>query len=140
MRKRRDPCRKSYQVEGAAIGQHKDVARGAPHSSAGAPGGIIHPHLSGKRIQVLMEINAVENPVDRLSEAINCQLTITAPEQAEAPETVSQELLHLIVETMPDRGKRVECDRTVLEMDPAARQVHQAEPVAGMQGVWCRDV
>src|SRR6267154_4445765 len=84
MRKRRDPCRKSYQVEGAAIGQHKDVARGAPHSSAGAPGGIIHPHLSGKRIQVLMEINAVENPVDRLSEAINCHLTITAPEYADA--------------------------------------------------------
>lgn len=82
----------------------------------------------------------VENPADRLSEAIYRHLTITAPEQVEAAEKVSQDLLHPIVETIPDRGEPVGCDRTVLEMNPAARQVHQAGPVAGMQGVWCRDV
>jgi PAS domain S-box-containing protein len=82
----------------------------------------------------------LENPVDRLSEAINCHLTITAPEQAEAAEKVRQELLHPIVETMPDRGKPVGCQRKVPETNPAARQVHQADSLAGMRGVWCRDV
>jgi PAS domain S-box-containing protein len=78
--------------------------------------------------------------VDRLNEAIYCDGTITAPEQVEAAQKVSQDRLHLIVETMLDRDKPVRCDQTVLEMNLTARQVHQAEPAAGMRGVWCRDV
>jgi hypothetical protein len=77
--------------------------------------------------------------MSRSSEAFYRDLTITAPEQVEAAEKVSQELLHPVVETMPDCGERVARDRTVLE-NPVARQVHRAEPGAGMQGVWCGDV
>lgn len=49
---------------------------------------------------------------------------------------MGQELLHPIVETMRDRGTPA---RTIPE-NLVARQVYQAEPVPGMQGVCCRDV
>jgi PAS domain S-box-containing protein len=83
-----------------------------------------------------MEINMVGNPRTRSSVARHRHLTITAAEQVEAAEKVSQELLHPIVETMPDRGTPA---RTIPE-NLVARQVYQAEPVPGMQGVCCRDV
>jgi PAS domain S-box-containing protein len=83
-----------------------------------------------------MEINMVCNPRTRSSAARHRHLTITAAEQVEAAEKVSQELLHPIVETMRDRGTPA---RTIPE-NLVARQVYQAEPVPGMQGVCCRDV
>ena len=76
------------------------------------------------------------NPGTRSSAARHRHLTITAAERVEAAEKVSQELLHPIVQTMPDCGTPA---RTIPE-NLVARQVYQAEPVAGMQGVCCRDV
>jgi PAS domain S-box-containing protein len=84
-----------------------------------------------------MEIDVIENPVGRLSEAINCHPTITAPEQSDAAVKVSSELLHKIVQTVPDRVAAVECDRMV---NPAALPMLQAETGAGVRDVWCRDL
>ena len=84
-----------------------------------------------------MEIDVVENPVGRLSEAINCHPTITAPEQSAAPEKVSSGLLLKIVQTVPDRVAAVECDRMV---NPAAMPLLQAETDAEVRNLWCRDL
>ena len=84
-----------------------------------------------------MEIDVVENPVGRLSEAINCHPTITAPEQSAAAEKVSSGLLLKIVQTVPDRVAAVECDRMV---NPAALPLLQAETDAEVRNLWCRDL
>src|SRR6516165_9236602 len=84
-----------------------------------------------------MEIDVVENPVGRLSEAINCHPTITAPEQSAAAEKVSSGLLLKIVQTVPDRVAAVECDRMV---NPAAMPLLQAETDAEVRNLWCRDL
>src|SRR5260370_30489076 len=80
-----------------------------------------------------MEIDVVENPVRRLSEAINCHLAITAPEQSEAAQQMSPELLLTIVQTVPDCVAAVECDGAV---NSAALDMLRAETMAGGRDGW----
>jgi hypothetical protein len=70
-----------------------------------------------------MEINVVENPMSRLSEAFYRHPTITELEQVEAAEKMSQELLHPTIETMPGGVEAVGRGETVIKMSSTALQM-----------------
>ncbi len=86
----------------------------------------------GRRIWVLVNINAVKDSAGRVIGAVNCFQDISASRQAEAEVKRSEEYLRAIVEATPECIKVVACDGRLLKMNPAGLRMIEAEDFAAV--------
>ena len=86
----------------------------------------------GRRVWVLVNINAVRDSAGRVIGAVNCFQDITSRRQAEAEVKRNEEYLRAIVEATPECIKVVGSDGRLLKMNPAGLCMIEAEDFASV--------
>lgn len=87
----------------------------------------------GRRVWVLVNINAVKDSAGRVVGAVNCFQDITARREAEAEVKRNEEYLRAIVEATPECIKVVDCNGRLLKMNPAGLAMIEAGDFAAVE-------
>lgn len=95
---------------------------------------------SGRRVWVLVNINAVKDSAGRVIGAVNCFQDVTARRQAEAEIRRNEAYLRAIVEATPECIKVVGSDGRLLKMNPAGLSMIEAEDFASVDKADISDI